>query len=154
MRIAFSDLPYPKDALEPGCSARTVSVHYDKHHRAYFDKTVELIKNTRFEDMTLEQIIRQTEPLNFNRRVVEDPSLATEHMWGFCKGCYYADVCRGGCSWTAHVFYGKRGNNPYCHHRALEQQAQGKRERLVQVAPAPGEPFDHGLFEIVEEPWA
>jgi radical SAM protein with 4Fe4S-binding SPASM domain len=103
-------------------------------------------------DLSLAQIIEQTAPLNFNRRVVEDPTLATEDLWGFCAGCYYADVCRGGCNWTAHVFFGKRGNNPYCHHRALEQQARGRRERLVQVAPAPGAPFDHGLFELVEEP--
>jgi hypothetical protein len=30
-------------------------------------------------------------------------------------------------------------------------QRRGLRERLVQVAPAPGAPFDHGLFEIVVE---
>ena len=27
----------------------------------------------------------------------------------------------------------------------------GKRERIVRVEAAPGEPFDHGLFEIVLE---
>ena len=27
----------------------------------------------------------------------------------------------------------------------------GKRERIVRVAEAPGEPFDHGKFEIVVE---
>ena len=44
------------------------------------------------------------------------------------------------------------GNNPFCHHRALEHDKQGLRERIVPVAPAPGEPFDHGLFELVVEP--
>jgi radical SAM protein with 4Fe4S-binding SPASM domain len=73
-------------------------------------------------------------------------------LWGYCAGCYYADVCRGGCSWTAHVFFGKPGNNPYCHHRALEHRSRGVRERLVQVERAAGEPFDHGRFEIVVEP--
>ena len=43
------------------------------------------------------------------------------------------------------------GNNPLCHHRALEMRRQGKRERLVQVAPARGVPFDNGRFEIVVE---
>jgi len=76
---------------------------------------------------------------------------ATE-MWGFCKDCYYAEVCRAGCTWTAHVFFGRRGNNPYCHHRALEHDRRGLRERLVRVAEAPGLPFDHGRFEIVVEP--
>jgi Fe-Mn family superoxide dismutase len=60
MRIAFPDLPYPVDALEPACSARAVSFHYDKHHRGYFEKTVELIKGSRYQDMTLEQIIEST----------------------------------------------------------------------------------------------
>jgi radical SAM protein with 4Fe4S-binding SPASM domain len=76
----------------------------------------------------------------------------TDELWGFCKSCYYADTCKGGCSWTAHTLLGRRGNMPYCHHRALELQRVGRRERLVQVAEAPGVPFDFGLFELVEEP--
>ena len=34
----------------------------------------------------------------------------------------------------AFSLFGKPGNNPLCHHRALEMRRQGKRERLVQVA--------------------
>ena len=44
------------------------------------------------------------------------------------------------------------GNNPYCHHRAIERDRQGLRERLVMREPAPGEPFDHGTFELILEP--
>jgi radical SAM protein with 4Fe4S-binding SPASM domain len=76
----------------------------------------------------------------------------TSHLWGFCGECSYAELCRGGCTWTAHVFFGQRGNNPYCHHRSLERQKIGIRERLVLDAPAPGEPFDHGRFVLSEEP--
>jgi radical SAM protein with 4Fe4S-binding SPASM domain len=72
--------------------------------------------------------------------------------WGFCGTCYYRSVCKGGCSWTAHVFFGKRGNNPYCHHRALTMRERGLTERLVMVSPGDGAPFDHGLWEIVVEP--
>jgi MoaA/NifB/PqqE/SkfB family radical SAM enzyme len=43
------------------------------------------------------------------------------------------------------------GNNPMCHHRALEMQSAGKRERLVQIKRAPGLPFDQGLFELIVE---
>ena len=93
-----------------------------------------------------------TEALTINRVAYEEPARATEHLWGYCAGCYYADICRGGCSWTAHVFFGRRGNNPYCHHRALEFAARGQRERLVRSELAPGVPFDHGRFEIVIEP--
>ncbi|MFO0745203.1 MAG: radical SAM protein [Myxococcota bacterium] len=75
-----------------------------------------------------------------------------DDLWGFCKTCYYGDVCLAGCTWTSHVFLGKPGNNPYCIHRALELDRQGLRERLVKVGPAPGRPFDHGLFALHVEP--
>ena len=56
-----------------------------------------------------------------------------------------------GCTWTSFVTFGKPGNNPYCHHRALEMQRAGKRERIVKVHEAPGQPFDHGVFRIEVE---
>ena len=76
-----------------------------------------------------------------------------DELWGHCEGCYYAAVCRGGCSWTSHTLLGRRGNMPYCFHRADMLRAEGRRERLVQVEAAPGEPFDFGRYELVEEPW-
>lgn len=97
-------------------------------------------------DLTLEDIWQKAPELSFARtRTVED-------LWGFCRTCYYADVCRAGCTWTTHVLFGKPGNNPYCHHRALTLEEQGLRERIEQVEPAPGKPFDHGRFELVLEP--
>lgn len=74
-------------------------------------------------------------------------------LWGFCASCYYADDCRAGCTWTSEVTFGRPGNNPFCHHRALELRARGIRERLVRVEEAPGMPFDKGRFELFEEAW-
>ena len=74
-----------------------------------------------------------------------------DDLWGFCRSCYYADTCRAGCTWTSYVLFGKAGNNPYCHHRALELARQGKRERVVRRGEAPNRPFDHGDFELVLE---
>ncbi len=71
---------------------------------------------------------------------------------GFCAECPYADTCLGGCSFTAHAFFGRPGDQPYCHFRALHHARRGLRERLVATDPASGRPFDHGLFEIVVEP--
>jgi radical SAM protein with 4Fe4S-binding SPASM domain len=97
-------------------------------------------------DAKLVDIWERSAPLRYTRdRTVEDLS-------GFCRTCYYADECRAGCTWTSFVLFGKAGNNPYCHHRALELQRQGLRERVVKVEEAPGEPFDHGKFTIVLEP--
>ena len=97
-------------------------------------------------ERTLQDLWDHTKELRYTRdRTAAD-------LWGFCSTCYYADECRAGCTWTSHVFFGKPGNNPYCHHRALEHEKQGLRERLVQVERAPGTPFDHGRFEVVVEP--
>ncbi|MBS1794342.1 MAG: radical SAM protein [Acidobacteria bacterium] len=96
-------------------------------------------------EKSLREIVETSAELNIN---IEN---STGHLWGFCKTCEFAEICRGGCSWTAHTFFGRRGNNPYCHHRALVQRARGKRERLVLKTGAPGRPFDYGEFEIIEE---
>lgn len=77
-----------------------------------------------------------------------------DDLWGLCRGCYYADVCRGGCTWTAHSLLGRAGNNPYCHHRVLTLARQGLRERIVKRAEAPAEPFAIGGFALVREPIA
>ena len=51
----------------------------------------------------------------------------------------------------SHSLFGKPGNNPYCHHRALEMKRAGVRERLVRKEAPEGAPFDHGRFEIIVE---
>ena len=96
-------------------------------------------------DSSLRDVWERSARLRYTRdRTVED-------LWGYCRSCYYANECRAGCTWMAHSLFGKPGNNPYCHHRALEMQREGKRERVVLKQAAPGLPFDHGLFEIVVE---
>jgi radical SAM protein with 4Fe4S-binding SPASM domain len=70
---------------------------------------------------------------------------------GYCSGCYYADECRGGCTWMTTALFGVPGNNPYCHHRALEMKRLGKRERVAQATPAPGLPFDSARWKIIVE---
>lgn len=74
-----------------------------------------------------------------------------KEVWGFCKTCEYSETCKGGCTFMAHSLFGKAGNNPYCHHRARVFARNNQRERLERIAPAPGEPFDHGAFKIVVE---
>lgn len=97
-------------------------------------------------DKRLREIWDESEAIAFNRRrTVED-------LWGFCRTCYYAETCMAGCTWTSHALMGRAGNNPMCHHRALEMDARGLRERLVKVKDAPGRSFDHGEFEIIVEP--
>jgi radical SAM protein with 4Fe4S-binding SPASM domain len=98
-------------------------------------------------DDSLRDVWERAEPLRFTR---ED---RRAELWGHCSTCYYAEDCLGGCSWTAHSLFGRRGNNPFCHHRALDLLRRGRRERLVQVTRPAGVPFDHARLEIVEEDW-
>jgi len=96
-------------------------------------------------ERSLREIWDEAPQLAFARaRTVDD-------LWGFCKTCAFAEVCLGGCSFTAHSIFGKPGNNPYCHYRARTHAARGQRERMVPGAAAGGLPFDHGLFDIVVE---
>lgn len=96
-------------------------------------------------DASLQDIWERSEPLRYQR------DRGTDDLWGFCRTCYYAEECRGGCTWMASTLLGKPGNNPYCHHRAHELSAQGQRERVRRVTAASGEPFDHATWEIVVE---
>jgi radical SAM protein with 4Fe4S-binding SPASM domain len=96
-------------------------------------------------DLSLKDIWWKTDELSFNR------TRTNQDLWGFCGSCYYANVCKAGCTWTTHVLFGRAGNNPFCHHRALELSKQGLRERIAQVESAPGIPFDHGRFELILE---
>lgn len=96
--------------------------------------------------MSIEEIWDTADQLRFAR------DRSTDEMWGFCASCYYADVCRAGCTWTAHSLFDRAGNNPYCHHRVLTLAEQGLRERVEKVAEAPGVPFDNGRFDLILEP--
>lgn len=56
----LSPLPWAQDALAPTISARTLEFHYGKHHAAYVKTLNELVEGTKFADMKLEEIVRQT----------------------------------------------------------------------------------------------
>ncbi|MBC8753892.1 radical SAM protein [Kordia sp. YSTF-M3] len=96
-------------------------------------------------DMSIEDIWKYSEQMFFSRY------RNTEEMWGGCKGCYYETSCLAGCSWTSHVLFGKRGNNPFCHHRAIELNKKGHKERIRKIKEAEGTSFDYGLYEVVVE---
>ncbi len=96
-------------------------------------------------DLTVEEIWNTSPEIHFGR--LRD----LDSLWGFCKSCYYAEVCRAGCTWTSHSLLGRPGNNPYCHYRVTELKKQGLRERIQKVEEAGGASFDIGRFELVLE---
>jgi len=61
MNFELPKLPYALDALSPYIGAKTLEFHYGKHHNAYVNNLVNLVKGTRFENASLEQIIKEAE---------------------------------------------------------------------------------------------
>jgi Fe-Mn family superoxide dismutase len=66
MEFKLHELPYAKNALEPRISARTVEVHYEKHHRGYLNKLQKAIEGQPMASKSLEEIIRTSEGWLFN----------------------------------------------------------------------------------------
>lgn len=66
MPFELPPLPFDMDALEPFISKKTLEFHYGKHHQAYVTKVNDLVKGTRFEDASLEKIIREADGGIFN----------------------------------------------------------------------------------------
>jgi radical SAM protein with 4Fe4S-binding SPASM domain len=97
-------------------------------------------------EYSLRDIWERSTPLRYNR------DRTVKNLSGFCRTCYYADECRGGCTWMAVAVWVEPGHNPYCHHRARALERTGHRERVRMIEKAPGTPFDHGRWEIVVEP--
>lgn len=78
MTYTQPDLPYEKNALEPVISAETIDYHYGKHEKAYIDNLNRLIEGSGFEDMQLEDVIREAKGALFN-----NASQAWNHIFYF-----------------------------------------------------------------------
>lgn len=57
MSLNFFEIPYEKNDLEPFLSSETLTFHYEKHHKTYFDNLQNLIKGSELENKSLEEII-------------------------------------------------------------------------------------------------
>jgi Fe-Mn family superoxide dismutase len=66
----FPALPFAYNALEPYIDARTMEIHYDKHHRAYYTNFVNAIKGTPLEGKEVIEIFaavsKQTDAVRNN----------------------------------------------------------------------------------------
>lgn len=57
--LEFPALPYSYDALEPYIDARTMEIHYDRHHRTYFNNYVNAVKGTALENTPLQEVFAE-----------------------------------------------------------------------------------------------
>src|SRR5437763_13449124 len=70
MAYELPKLPYAYDALEPHIDARTMEIHYTKHHQAYIDNVNKAIKGTDLEKKTVGDLISDLNVVPENIRTV------------------------------------------------------------------------------------
>lgn len=66
MAFELPKLSYELNALEPHISQKTLEFHYGKHHQAYVTNLNNLVPGTKFENASLEQIVREADGGIFN----------------------------------------------------------------------------------------
>ena len=66
MEHTLPKLPYALDALAPHISKETLEFHYGKHHQTYITNLNNLIKDTEFADLSLEEIVKKSSGGIFN----------------------------------------------------------------------------------------
>lgn len=66
MTHQLPSLPYSMDALAPYISRETLEYHYGKHHQSYVDNLNKQIVGTAFENMSLEDIVKNASGGIFN----------------------------------------------------------------------------------------
>ena len=63
MAYTLPRLPYAYDALEPDIDARTMEIHYTKHHQAYVNNLNAAVEGTPFADEPFEALIAELDRL-------------------------------------------------------------------------------------------
>ena len=78
MKYELPKLPYAENALEPVISKRTVEFHWGKHEQTYINNLNKLIEGAKFENASLESIIKEADGALFN-----NASQAWNHIFYF-----------------------------------------------------------------------
>ncbi len=68
MAYELPKLSYQYDALEPYIDAKTMEIHYTKHHQAYITKVNTAIKGTEFEDVDIIKLCKMINNIPENIR--------------------------------------------------------------------------------------
>ena len=68
MPFTLPKLGYAYDALEPNIDARTMEIHYTKHHQTYINNANAVLEGTPWADKSAEEIISDLDALHEDKR--------------------------------------------------------------------------------------
>ena len=66
IKFELINLPYNLSDLEPIISEKTIELHYGKHLQTYVNNLNKLIVGTKYENMDLEEIVKESDGNIFN----------------------------------------------------------------------------------------
>jgi Fe-Mn family superoxide dismutase len=81
MAFTLPELPWAKDALAPTISAETIDYHYGKHHKAYVDNLNKFAPGTRYEAMSLEDVIKASYNQPSEKKIFNNAAQVWNHTF-------------------------------------------------------------------------
>lgn len=90
MKHELPKLDYPFDALEPYIDARTMELHYTKHHQAYIDKLNQVLeKYPEYENRKLEELMMGFGELSMDEK---DKTMFKNHGGGHLNHAFFWSI--------------------------------------------------------------
>jgi Fe-Mn family superoxide dismutase len=81
MAFELPPLPYAMDALAPHMSKQTLEFHYGKHHKTYVDRLNGAIPGTKYEKMTLMQVIAESSKSASDKGIFNNSAQVWNHAF-------------------------------------------------------------------------
>ena len=81
MAFTLPPLPYGKDALAPIVSAETIEYHHGKHHQAYVTNLNNLVPGTKYEAMSLEEVVKASHGVLSEKPVFNNSAQVWNHTF-------------------------------------------------------------------------
>ena len=83
MVFTLPKLDYSYNALEPYIDSKTMEIHHTKHHQVYVDKLNLAVKETKFENMNINDILKNIKkvPENIRQQVINHGGGHSNHSF-------------------------------------------------------------------------
>src|SRR5262249_22720137 len=81
MAFTLPELPWAKESLAPTISAETIDYHYGKHHKAYVDNLNKFATGTKYESMSLEDVVKASQGQASEKKIFNNAAQIWNHTF-------------------------------------------------------------------------